>query len=371
MIKSCIKQALWMLTALGAYIVYQVAFLVPEFVENVYSRVIYPVLTYPIGFISSLFPFSLGEFLLYAFFLYLAFWVMFTIAGLFRKKGRRLYTFFRRLISLGITVCMIYFTFVMGWALNYARQPLSETMNLPVQDATTEELADVCQKLLRRANSLRTKCQEDENGVFTLAHSRESILSSVDGLYQANGPEFFQKGVKSRVKGVTMPNLLSHFETAGIFSPFTYEPNVNMQMPDLFLPSTAAHEYAHLKGIAREDEANFMSWYVCCQSENVDFAYSGTMLALIHAMNALYDADKDLHRKFSLQMDQGVVRDFQHNNAYWKEFHTEMSQNASKIYDSYLESNQIPDGAKSYGRMIDLIIAMNRKGLLDEQGVVS
>ena len=332
MARRLIKQALWMLTALGAYLIYQLAFLVPEFVENVYSRVIYPILTYPIVFFSSLLPFSLGEFF--------ALWLLSCLSCFgcfsplppcFAKKGRRVYTFFRRLISLGIAFCMVYFVFVMGWGLNYARQSLSETMNLSVQEATPEELAQLCTKLAEQANGLRVLCLEDQDGVFTLSHSREAILTSVDALYQEEAPEEFTKGIASRAKGVAFPDLLSTFETAGIFSPFTYEPNVNMQMPDLFFPSTVAHEYAHLKGIAREDEANFMAWYVCFHSENVDFAYSGTMLALTYATNALYDVNTSLYRDVIQQLDDGVLRDLLDHNDYWAEFDTEFSEGPENL----------------------------------------
>ena len=49
-----------------------------------------------------------------------------------------------------------------------------------------------------------------------------------------------------RAKPVGMKNLLSVIDTSGIFCPFTYEPNINVQMPDLYIPATIAHEYAHL-----------------------------------------------------------------------------------------------------------------------------
>ena len=60
----------------------------------------------------------------------------------------------------------------------------------------------------------------------------------------------YEPGGQTRVKGVLTPNLLSTFRTTGIFSPFTYEANINMQMPELYFPAVAAHEYAHLKGFA-------------------------------------------------------------------------------------------------------------------------
>ena len=41
-----------------------------------------------------------------------------------------------------------------------------------------------------------------------------------------------------------------------------------------------------------------------------------------------------------------------------------LADTGEQIYDSYLQNNGVPDGRKSYGRMIDLIIALNREGEL-------
>ncbi|MBR4078878.1 MAG: DUF3810 family protein, partial [Christensenellaceae bacterium] len=43
-------------------------------------------------------------------------------------------------------------------------------------------------------------------------------------------------------------------------------------------------------------------------------------------------------------------------------FKTKLAEASDKAYDSYLKSNVVPDGSKSYGRMLDLILALQREG---------
>jgi len=364
MLRKLWKLSLLLLTAAGAFIIYKFAFLMPEVTESVYSRVIYPFLTRIIGNLTNLLPFSVGELLLYGFVAFVVFFVVFTVFGLLKPKGKKLYHFFKRLLTLAIVVCMVYSSFVLNWGLNYARQPLSESMGLEIKAATVQELKDTCLKLAERANALRQKVQEDADGVFALRRSREAILDSVRDVYDVCAPEYMNLGVKSRVKGVATPNLLSSVKTSGIFSPFTYEANVNLQIPDLTFPAVAAHEYAHLKGFAREDEANFIAWYVCSQSDDSDFAYSASAYALIYAVNALHEASYEEYKEVFQMLDEGILRDFAHESRYWDRFDSKLAEASEEIYVSYLKQNGVPDGKKSYGRMLDLIIALNRKGEL-------
>jgi hypothetical protein len=76
---------------------------------------------------------------------------------------------------------------------------------------------------------------------------------------------------------------------------FTMEANVNVHVPDYSIPATMLHELAHLRGFMREDEANYIAYIAGMASDNVEFNYSATMLALISSGNALYRQDRDLY----------------------------------------------------------------------------
>ena len=170
-------------------------------------------------------------------------------------------------------------------------------------------------------------------------------------------------GGETNVKGVVSKNLLSTMNTLGIYIPFTYEPNINMQMPDLYFASSALHEYAHFKGFAREDEANFIAYYISKDLTDPDFSYSSTMLALCNALNQLADHNRDLYYKVYDSLSDPVKRDFSNENTYWATFE-ETKETVEAMNNNYLISNKQTDGVQSYGRMVDLLIALHRSGNL-------
>ena len=60
-------------------------------------------------------------------------------------------------------------------------------------------------------------------------------------------------------------------------------------------------------------------------------------------------------------LSDGVQRDLAANNAYWDQFEGPIAQISSQVNDSYLKANQQEDGVKSYGKMVDLLLADYRQ----------
>jgi hypothetical protein len=155
---------------------------------------------------------------------------------------------------------------------------------------------------------------------------------------------------------------MSQTEITGIFIPFTMEANVNVDIPDYSIPATMLHELAHLRGFMREDEANYIAYLAGMESDNAEFKYSSTMLALITAGNALYDKDPDLYFEIRDQYSDGVLKDIRANSRYWQQYDdTVISTVSNKINDTYLKANAQTDGIQSYGRMLDLMLAKYRE----------
>ena len=73
---------------------------------------------------------------------------------------------------------------------------------------------------------------------------------------------------------------MSRLGLSGFYMPFTGEPNFNDAQPDFDLPYVIAHEKAHQRGFAREDEANFIAFLVCVNSTDPYLRYSGYLNAL-------------------------------------------------------------------------------------------
>ncbi len=347
-------------TGFIVHLVFLTSFSNPVFVEYFYSRSIYPVLN-TFASATAILPFSAAELLTYAFLAFLVFFVIYIISSAFRPKKDRLVPALFRSVVLLVILSSMYAYFVLGWSINYARTPLADSLGLDTSSASVGELYDLCEHLAVRANGLRAETLEDENGVFKMNKSKEEINTQVKYVFADNAPSFMNLGGATNVKGVSAPNLLSSMNTLGIFIPFTYEPNINMQMPDLYFASSALHEYAHYKGFAREDEANFIAYYLTRDMDDTDFSYSATMLALNHSLNQLADKDSALHASVCALLSDAVKRDFSNESVYWSTF-KETRETTDAVNNNYLKSNNQSDGIQSYGRMVDLLIALDRTG---------
>ena len=60
-----------------------------------------------------------------------------------------------------------------------------------------------------------------------------------------------------------------------------------MRCPAVFLPVTIAHEFAHQRGVAAEQEANFVGIAACVDSDKPEYVYSGYLFGYLHLANAL------------------------------------------------------------------------------------
>lgn len=329
----------------------------PDWIEAYYSEKIYPFISAWMGKLNSFTRASLAECILFALVITVA---VLTLAYLYRLLFRRIRfsAFVGYLLSLCIAGGVLLNLFYVMWGFNYFRPSLYTLLTLPVEERSTDELEAACLRLAEDANALRGKVRENEEGVFTLEEGYEAYFDQIPAAYAALGCELplFSRRTYA-AKGVASSVGLSYAGISGIFIPHTGEANVNVDQPALLMLSAAAHETAHYLGIAREDEANFASYLACTHSQDPSISYSGTMLALIHCGNKLYAADKEKYSALYAAYNEGVVRDIRSNNAYWDSFEGPVEEAATTLNDNYLKFNQQEDGVKSYGMMVDLILA--------------
>ena len=248
--------------------------------------------------------------------------------------------------------------------VNYYRYSFTYYSGLTVQDSSVEELYDLCIDLSNQANSLREQVSETaEAGVFQLSTTkRETAKKASKAMEHLSHQYPILSGWSAIPKSVLLSKYMSYTEITGVFFPFTMEANVNTDIEDFSIPYTMCHELSHLRGFMREDEANFLAYLACVNYDDVEFQYCGTMLALIHAGNALYKQDRQLYNELRETYSEAVMRDLIANNQYWSKFEdTIISTVSNQVNDTYLKANSQTDGVQSYGRMVDLLIALWRK----------
>lgn len=348
----------WLLLLLPlSLILYELASTFPAFAEW-YARYPYRVLSWAINRITGLLPFSLAEILLWLLIPGILAWLVIGIVRLCRipqNRRRRLAGF---LLTPFCAVSLLLFWFVAACGINYSRYSFAEISNLPIQDSSIDELYALNLSLAEEVSSLRQQLPEDENGVMTTAFSTGEKADQARICYdtlQENYPTLFAG--YSAPKAVIASRLMSWCDITGIFIPFTFEANVNVDVPFYSQPVTMCHELSHLRGYMREDEANFIAYLACRNSQSIEFQYSGAMLAFVHANNALYSANSELAQEVYNSLYPGVQRDFAYNSAYWKQFEGPVSEISNSVNDSYLKANGQEDGVQSYGRMVDLLLA--------------
>lgn len=364
-----IKRLFWFLLIPLGLLIPQICRKYPETIEMVYSRKIYPVIASVLSSISSVVSSSLAEVLIIIVILVCAVILLVRLCVMvFGKLHKRSYHRIRLvsfLISLVVFAGVMLNLFYILWGLNNFRETVAYSLELEVRQYSVDELAEVYEKLALEAAELRAQVNEDDNGVFTIGSPNKAyaaVKEAYTNLGEANG--VFKNDALGKLnlhtaKSVKLSEQMSQLGISGIYIPYTAEMNVNVDQPDLYIPTTAAHETAHFLGFAREDEANFIAFYVSRFSTDTAFRYSAVMNALVNCGNALCqeDAQRYLALRDKLYTD-GMNRDLnEYRNYYAKYDGGAMQRLSDDINDAYLKHNGQQDGIQSYGQMVDILLA--------------
>lgn len=333
--------------------------------EEIFAKRIYKVHSIAVSAVTGLVPFSLAECIVVLGPIVITVLLLRFIVHMVKEKEERFERCMLALMNVACTVAVILFIYVIGCGVNYHRVSIADYREVTVRESSKEELFALCMELAEQASSLRAELTEyeDEEGVLRLPVSNRALGKLVRDAYDNLEEELpVLAGVYPAPKGIGISKVFSAMEITGVFTCWTMEANVNVDIPDYSRASTMAHELGHLHGFMREDEANFLAYLACTASEEPLVRYSGTVLALIYCGNALAAQDMDLYGELWATYHEGIVRDFRDNSAYWDQYEdTVVSETADKVNDVYLKVNEQEDGVKSYGRVVDLLLAEYRK----------
>lgn len=253
-----------------------------------------------------------------------------------------------------------YASFLLLWGLNYQRLPFAATAGFDTSPATVPELSQVTEALVASANGLRAPLSEDERGVMRLGDKTEALARTEAGFRAAARLNPALDGPAARPKAILSSPVFSRLGISGIYFPFTAEANVNADVPAPEMPFSASHEVAHLRGFAREDEASYLGYLACRLHPDPDFRYSGALVASLYASQALAAVDPEGSRRLERQRSAAVRRDVEAIRA-WVERHRGPAMAMSeRVNNAYLRSQGQKEGVRSYGRMVDLLIAERR-----------
>lgn len=273
-----------------------------------------------------------------------------------QARGRRRQAAYRRALVLLCAALTAADWFCLAWGVNYYADGFQEKSGLYAREVEVDELYRVTAYFTQQVNAASQSIPRDKDGLFAV--SREDIFAASTDIYNQICIEFPFLEREDRVpKQMIFSKLLSAMGFTGFYAGFTGESVLNVDSPAAYLPCTIAHELAHQRGIASEQECNFIAILASTSSGNRAYAYSGYLTGYIHLSNALYRADYAAWKELRSQLDGSVLADIQDNTAYWQQWESPIDTVSGAIYDTMLKSYGQSDGIQSYGTVVDLLVA--------------
>lgn len=339
--------------------------------EYIFARGIFRFCALVIGAITRWFPFSLAEICLYLMPVIAIFIIIRFVIKTVKTKENRGFYIGKNILNVICFISVALVMFVILCGTNYYRYSFEEFLPFNRQEYTKNDLYELCVYLADKVNEAKSYVKVNEDGVTVSSYKNKSELFEVAGEVISDYAKDFSaiKYSVGKAKPVLASKYMSYTKIVGIYIPFTIEANVNVDTVYFNQPSDTVHELAHLRGIMREDEANYIAYAACVNSSEPDFVYSGYMHAYIYATNQLYNDDMELYKKVREKLSQNVINDLRANSMYWDKYETptgnKISNVSNKVNNTYLNLNGQEQGTKSYGMVVDLLIA-EYKETIDE-----
>ncbi|MBR3894093.1 MAG: DUF3810 domain-containing protein [Clostridia bacterium] len=310
---------------------------------------------------TSWLPFSFAELLL----LLLPFLIVLVIvigAKYYCDSNRSLLVYIGILFS---AVCICLILFVWNFAPGYYASPLHEKIGLAREKCSAEELYQTAEILSNELHNVSEEILFLEDGTSLMPYSYEELnrklLAAYESFCEKND---FMDTFRSRAKPIMLSEPLSYTHITGIYTFFTGEANLNVNFPDYTKPYTAAHELAHQRGIAREDEANFVAFLVCMESDDPYIRYSALLNVYEYVISALRSANKKLYRLSYENLPLTVKNEEIAYSEFFEKYRENVAADISEATNnSYLQSQGAPQGTRSYHMVVDLAVAYYRPAL--------
>ena len=334
-------------------LIYGVCLLSPQF-SDFFNRYFSSVIRAILAWITGWIPFSLAEFLLILLPVILVCLILYGV----RKNSeswRDVFIFCGSILSVLAAVSSV---FLVGFAPAYRGTTLDRKLKIERRDVSAEQLYETAKILAEQINRDVGKVYFVEGGFSVMPYSYRELNDKLLDAYDVICDEYsFVQRLDSNLKPVMLSDAMSYTHITGVYSFFTGEANINVAFPDYTIPYTAAHELAHQRGIAREDEANFMAFLVCIASDDPYIRYSGYLNLYEYVASALYQASPELYREAYRILSVQVKDEMSAYSAFFEKYRDSTASEVSETVNNTFLIIHGTEGTKSYGMVVDLAVA--------------
>ncbi len=308
-----------------------------------YMQAIYPVLAVALSYFSNIFPFSLFDILTIAAVAIL----IFSIVQLFRRKLK----FLRWLYYLTMSVVWIALWFYLSWGVGYFRHDYYSRSEVSRTNTSIEDFSRIILEYIEILDSSHIPINQiNKSEINIVVENSYAKLYKELKLPYPNG--------KRKPKQTIYQPLQTKMGITGFFAPFFNEVHVNSDVLPFSYPFILAHEKAHQLGITSEAECNLYAIIVCTSSEHRQVKYSGYYELVGYLLSALRKASPELYADAYKHLSQEVRNDFKREHEFWQQaISPGLNELQTKVYDSYLKSNNISSGIVNYSEVVELFLA--------------
>lgn len=338
----------------GFCIFLQIAFRISPAFSDFYNRHIGGILRIIMAKATDWIPFSLAEGFLY---LLPVLIVLFCIKLFKNIRGETQY-FIRCAVGLLSILTAVNSIFALNFAAGYHGSSLADKLHLKDRAVTAEELYDTITIVIDAVNAAAEQVDFRADGSSSMPWNYFDLSDVLCSAYRPLYEKYsFLTPLDSTVKPLIISPLMTYTHISGVYTFFTGEANLNTNYPDYVCAYSAAHELAHQRGIAREDEANFIAFLVCTGAEDPYLRYSGYLSMYSYLASALYRADPTLYEQAFSALKDSVKGELAAYSTFFDKYRENVASKVSDtVNNTYLQS-QGTVGSASYGMVVDLTVS--------------
>lgn len=357
--------------------------------SDAYIAYIFPIWVNTYGRFTGMFPFSVGEWMIVAGLLVVLTAVLLGCSMLIpgcrysEKYTRGVKGYFR---FFAWTLLAVFVIMTLNCIMIYHGSTFSEKyfgayegqQDLTVQERT-EKLLRIYNDIVGHCNELSGIMERDADGAVVYSggvDARGKVVDMEDkaiDVMQSLGKTYDQlDGYYARPKRMFFSDLMCQMYMCGYYFPFSMEANYNDVMYLMKKPATMCHELAHIRGYIYEDEANFIAFLACVESDDATFQYAGYLSVLNYVANDLYKTRQADPESYAAAREAvhplQIVQQVQEDNIFvtqaeWDRINgkavvdTETVDSVSDtLTDASLKMNGVSDGMISYNRVVELLL---------------
>ncbi len=353
--KYCPKFSLVFFSMCILAAIVHVSCLISEGFADFYNQTAGAFVRAVLAYLTMYLPFSLAETVIIGLPVLLAMMIYISIRCF--KKSEDSAT--RCIVGLFSILTFMYSIFVLGYGMGYHGTSLASKLQLEEKAVTADELKQTAEILLEEMTPILDEIVFSDGGQSYMPYTLDEMNGKLNDTYIKSSEKYpFIQKLRSKIKYIVLSEPMTYTHISGVYSYYTGEANLNINFPDYTLPFTAAHEFAHQRGIAPENEANFVAFLICSESDDPYIRYSGYLNMFEYVTNALYMANSDMYYEVISKTDSRARYEMIAYSEFFEKYRESVASEVSDVVnDTYLKTQGQSSGSASYGLVVDLAVA--------------